>query len=174
MAVALASASVGSTALTHPRAALIWNASASAPIGFYAVAPADDLHVADLVVAQPPPAVAAFLDARGYLPIGVPLLKRILALPGQTVCRFGLDIVAYGAVVGQAQQRDRAGRLMPVWRGCRRIADGDAFLMNWDVPDSIDSRYFGPLPLSSIVGRALPVWTDEAGDGRFVWRAVTR
>ena len=174
LAAAFASASLGSAVVTRPHTALIWNASASAPIGLYTVAPADDLQVADLVVALPPPTLAAFLDARGYLPIGVPLLKRVFALPGQTVCRVGLDIVAYGAVSGRARERDRAGRLMPVWRGCRRIADDDVFLMNWDVPDSVDSRYFGPLPRSSIVGRALPVWTDEAGDGRFEWGAATR
>jgi hypothetical protein len=38
----------------------------------------------------------------------------------------------------------------------------------------VDGRYFGPLPRSSVIGRALPVWTDEAGDGRFEWRADTR
>ena len=45
--------------------------------------------------------------------------------------------------------------------------------MNWDVPDSLDGRYFGPIPASSVIGRALPLWTDEDGDGRFVWRAPT-
>ena len=33
--------------------------------------------------------------------------------------------------------------------------------MNWDEPQSLDSRYFGPFPLSAIVGRAEPVWTFE-------------
>jgi len=46
--------------------------------------------------------------------------------------------------------------------------------MNWDVPDSLDGRYFGPIPTSSVIGRALPLWTDEDGDGRFVWHAPTR
>ena len=46
--------------------------------------------------------------------------------------------------------------------------------MNWDVPDSVDSRYFGPFPRGSVIGRALPVFTDEAGDGRFQWWAATR
>ena len=109
LVAALASASLGSAAVTQPRTALIWNASASAPIGFYTVAPAGDLQVADLVVALPPPAVAAFLDARSYLPIGVPLLKRVFALSGQTVCRVGLDIVAYGAV--SAARRSATGRV---------------------------------------------------------------
>jgi conjugative transfer signal peptidase TraF len=171
---AFASVPLGSAVFSDLPKMLIWNASASAPIGFYAVAPIENLQVPDLVVALPPPLIAAFLDARGYLPIGVPLLKRVLALSGQTVCRTGPDIIAYNAVIGRAQVRDRTGRLMPVWQGCRRIADDEVFLMNWDVPDSVDSRYFGPLPRTSILGRARPVWTDETGDGRFEWRSSTR
>ena len=48
------------------------------------------------------------------------------------------------------------------------------FLMNWQVRDSLDGRYFGPLPASSVIGRATPLYTDEDGDDRFVWRAPTR
>ena len=113
------------------------------------------------------------MAARGYLPIGVPMMKRILALPGQTVCRRGLDIIVYGAV-GRARERDSADREMPVWQGCHTIGDDELFVMNWDVPDSVDSRYFGPFPRGSVIGRALPVFTDEAGDGRFTWWAKTR
>ena len=58
--------------------------------------------------------------------------------------------------------------------GCRTIGDAELFVMNWDVPDSVDSRYFGPFPRGSVIGRALPVFTDEAGDGRFQWWAATR
>lgn len=174
LATMLSTATLGASAFVEPPKTMIWNASASAPIGLYALQRADELDVTDLVAVTAPPLIAEFLANRGYLPIGVPMMKRVLALPGGTVCRHGLDIVAYGATIGHARERDNAGRKMPVWQGCRRIADDELFLMNFDVPDSVDGRYFGPSPRGSVIGRALPVWTDEAGDGRFEWRAATR
>jgi conjugative transfer signal peptidase TraF len=144
---------------TTPR--YIWNASNSVPIGLYRVQSATHLTVSELVAIQPPDLLAAFLDLNGYLPFGVPMLKRVLALPGQTVCRSGLTIVVDGVDVGGAYERDGRGRPLPVWHGCRIIADGDVFVMNWQSADSLDSRYFGPVPASAVIGRAVPVWTDE-------------
>ena len=139
----------------------IWNASNSVPIGLYRVQPATRLTVTELVAVQPPDLLAAFLDLNGYLPIGVPMLKRVLALPGQTVCRNGLTIAVDGVDVGDAHERDGHGRPLPAWQGCHVIADGDVFVMNWQSAGSLDGRYFGPLPASAIIGRAVPVWTDE-------------
>jgi conjugative transfer signal peptidase TraF len=138
----------------------IWNASNSVPIGLYSVRPTTHLAVTELVVIQPPELLAAFLDLNGYLPIGVPMLKRILALPGQMVCRNDLTVVVDGIDVGQAHERDGRGRPLPVWHGCQIIADGDVFVMNWQSADSLDSRYFGPLPASAVIGKAEPVWTE--------------
>ncbi|MDB5725447.1 MAG: conjugation peptidase TraF [Novosphingobium sp.] len=149
--------------------AFIWNASASVPIGLYRLAPAERPDIGDYVVVSPPEPLAAFLAERGYLPSGVPLIKRVLALPGATICRSGATIIAYDHAYGEAHERDRLGRPLPVWQGCRRLAEGEVFLMNWDAPDSLDGRYFGPLPVTSIVARALPLWTDADGDGRFQW-----
>ncbi|QNA82576.1 S26 family signal peptidase [Sphingomonas sp. So64.6b] len=153
---------------------LIWNASASTPIGLYAIGAPGRLDVTDLVAVRPPEPLATFLSDGGYLPRGVPLLKHVAALPGQRVCRAGLAITVDAVPLGDALDRDRRGRPLPVWQGCRMVADGDLFLMNWEVRDSLDGRYFGPLPASSVIGRAIPVYTDEDGDGRFVWRAPTR
>ena len=139
----------------------IWNASNSVPIGLYRFQPVTTLAITELVAVQPPDLLAAYLDLNGYLPLGVPMLKRVLALPGQTVCRNGLTIVVDGIDVGQAREHDGRGRPLPVWQGCRVIADGDVFVMNWQSPDSLDSRYFGPIPASAVIGTAVPVWTDE-------------
>jgi conjugative transfer signal peptidase TraF len=95
------------------------------------------------------------------LPRGVPMLKRVLALPGQTVCRNGTTITVDTIEIGEARERDGRGRPLPVWQGCRVIAEGELFLMNWQSADSLDGRYFGPIPASAVIGRALPIWTDE-------------
>ena len=148
---------------------LVWNASASVPVGFYAVRDLTALERGVLVAVKPPGPLAAFLDRRGYLPSGSALIKRIAALPGQQVCRTDRSVTIDGVVVGTAQWRDHAGRSLPVWHGCRTIAADEVFLMNVGVDDSLDGRYFGPTLVRSIIGRAVSVWTDDDGDGRFAW-----
>ena len=49
--------------------------------------PIGRLFVTELVAVQPPEPLATFLADGRYLPRGMPMLKRVLALPGQTVCR---------------------------------------------------------------------------------------
>ena len=157
---AVASAVVATIAL-EPLPIYIWNASASVPIGLYGLRPAKRFLVTELVAVQPPEPLATFLDFNGYLPLGVPMLKRVLALPGQTVCRSGPAISVDDIAVGEARDRDGRGRPLPKWQGCRVVGDGELFLMNWQSDDSLDGRYFGFLPASSVIGRAMPVWTWE-------------
>src|SRR5690606_28824236 len=121
----------------------IWNATASAPVGFYTVEPADRIEVPELVAMMPPEPLAGFMIERGYIGRGVPLLKRVVGLPGQRVCRTGRAITLDGVEMGHALDRDRHGRALPVWQGCRVIAAGQIVLMNIDAPASLDGRYFG-------------------------------
>ncbi|WP_027061101.1 S26 family signal peptidase [Mesorhizobium loti] len=164
---------IGGLSFIHIAPKLVWNASASTPIGLYSILPAGRLEVTDLAAVDPPEPLASFLADGGYLPRGVLLMKRVVGLPGQEVCRDGVTITVDGIAMGTALERDRLGRPLPVWQGCRRIASSELFLMNWDVRDSLDGRYFGPIQASSIIGRATPLWTDEGRTGRFEWRAPT-
>ncbi|MBR1175354.1 S26 family signal peptidase [Bradyrhizobium sp. KB893862 SZCCT0404] len=163
----------GTLAFVHPAPRLIWNATASTPVGLYALHRVRELHALELVAVRLPEPIASVLADGGFLPKGVPLLKRVTALPGQTVCRSGDAITVDTVDVGAAHDRDHLGRPLPRWSGCHILEQGEVFLMNPTVPDSLDGRYFGTLPVTSIVGRAIPLWTDEAGDGRFIWRAAT-
>jgi conjugative transfer signal peptidase TraF len=140
---------------------LVWNASASVPIGLYAVGTIIDVRAGDLVVVRPPEPLARFLADRGYLPRGVPLLKHIAAVAGQSVCRIGLTISVDAVAVGEARDRDSRGRSLPAWQGCRVIGQGEVFLVNQQSADSLDGRYFGPLPVASVIGGAIPLWIDQ-------------
>src|SRR3954468_23327593 len=139
----------------------VWNASASVPVGLYRLLPAGELVVTELVAVQPPEPLATFLADGGYLPRGIPMLKRVLALPGQTVCRDRYAITVDKVEMGLTRERDSRGRPLPSWQGCRVVAEGEVFLMNWQSADSLDGRYFGGLPTTAIVGRAESLWTYE-------------
>jgi conjugative transfer signal peptidase TraF len=157
MAIMITATSIGAGSV--PR--FVWNISASAPTGLYRVRPAPELTVAMLVVAYPSGPLAACLADGRYLPHGVPLLKPVLAVGGQTVCRAGTVITIDGRDVGAAQERDHSGRPLPVWQGRRAITEGEVFLMNPNEPASLDGRYFGPISVSAIAGRVEPLWTPQ-------------
>ena len=89
---------------------LIWNASASVPLGLYKITPVNHLRVGDRVVIDPPELLASLLAERGYLPRGVPLLKTIAAVAGQRVCRIGSIIIIDGEAIGQTHEQDRLAR----------------------------------------------------------------
>jgi conjugative transfer signal peptidase TraF len=163
---------IGGQSLAPVTPWLVWNATASAPIGLYALHATGRLRAMQLVAVRPPEPIVSFLADRGFLPKNVLLLKHVLALPGQTVCRHGAIVTVDSVNVGEARDRDRLGRPLPSWNGCRTLRTDEVFLMNPTVQDSLDGRYFGPFPVTSIVARAVPIWTDEEGHGRFVWRAA--
>jgi conjugative transfer signal peptidase TraF len=140
---------------------LLWNASASAPVGLYFLRAAQPLHVGELVTVGPPLSLAAFMASRGYVPRGVPLVKHIAALDGQTVCRQANTVIINGVAVADARARDSRGRQLPVWQGCRHLNVGEVLLLNPTTADSFDGRYFGPLPVSTVTAQAIPIWTDQ-------------
>jgi len=139
---------------------LLFNTTASAPVGFYSLGPGTPV-VGEWVAIMPPPALARWMAIRHYLPLNVPLLKQVAALPGQVVCGQGGVLLIDGKPVARARRKDRRGRALTPFRECRRLLAGEIMLVNAQ-PDSLDSRYFGPLPADGVVGRARPLWTWTA------------
>lgn len=144
-------------AVADPLPRVIWNASASAPVGLYRIYPESDPPTRALVAVAPPERLSRWLSARGYLPEGVPLLKHVAARAGQRVCRFGAVVSVDARRVAIARVADSRGRPLPVWQGCRTLRSGELLLLNPAHPDSLDGRYFGPLPASAVIGRATPL-----------------
>src|SRR3546814_2602984 len=112
-----------------------------------------------LALVRPTPALEAFMADRHYVERHVPLLKPVAAVAGATVCRAGLHVTIDGHAAVSALSRDRFGRPLPAWSGCRRLAAHELFLIAPANLASFDSRYFGPMTRDQLIGRAFPVWT---------------
>ena len=140
-----------------PKVRLLWNASASAPIGLYVIKLGAALEVGDMVAARAPEGARQLAATRGYLPSGVPLVKRVAAMNGSEVCALRARILVDGRTVAHRRKRDAQGRDMPWWSGCRRLQSGEILLLN-RAAASFDSRYFGPVDRSAILGKAVLIW----------------
>ena len=157
----------------HPLPRLTYNPSDSVAVGWYRVDPLDrrtgsplrplqpPLHVGSIVLVPLPAEAAALAAQRGYLPTRIPLLKRVGAIAPQEVCiadgRVRIDGVPSAAVLSA----DRWGRPLPSWPQCRRLRPGELFLLSVTNPVSFDSRYFGPVSATAVIGVARPVWLES-------------
>jgi conjugative transfer signal peptidase TraF len=141
-----------------PAPRLVWNASASAPIGLYWVRPGAAIARGDMVIARTPVAVRHLAAVRHYIPENVPLVKRVAAIAGDRVCAIGSVLSVNGNRVASRLLRDGQGRPMPWWRGCRSLGPDDYLLLMEETPASFDGRYFGITGRADIVGKAHLIW----------------
>lgn len=141
-----------------PAPRLLWNASPSAPMGLYRVEPGSTPSVGDMVAAWAPHPARTLAADRGYLPEGVPLVKRVAAALGATVCADSSSVIVGGRLRVVRRHQDALGRPLPSWRGCRTLRGGELFLLMAEVPDSFDGRYFGVTASTEVIGKAVLLW----------------
>lgn len=155
-AIGFALVAVSATQMMPKR--LVWNASPSLPTGLYWITYGSPRRGSIVLVELPEP-YKTMADQRGYLPKNLPALKRVWALSGDQVCRFGRKISINGVTVSVAQLHDNRGLKLPEWSGCCTLKPDEVFLLT-DHPKSFDGRYFGPIDRSAIIGIAHSIWTD--------------
>jgi conjugative transfer signal peptidase TraF len=136
---------------------LVWNASASAPIGLYAVSPGGLAEPGDMVIARVPMPFRRMAAERRYLPMNVPLVKRVAASAGDEVCAVGQEIFVNGRWTAERRLADGEGRAMPMWSGCIRLRGRQLFLL-MGAPASFDGRYFGVTEGTDVIGKARLLW----------------
>ena len=142
------------------------NLTPSKPLGIWRIIKLDRAPAVGDVVFICPLATAAMLEARarGYLhaglcPSGVaPLIKTVVALAGQRVdVKVSVEVNGKPLPSSIVEQRDGQGR--PMTRFAGGVVPPDHVFLFSPVAGSFDSRYFGPLPESAILGRAQEVLT---------------
>jgi len=149
----------------HLPVKVVYNPSDSAPRGWYrieAFATPNVLHVGSIVLATLPRDVAALAAQRGYLPTNVPVLKRVGAVAPQRVCVRDGVVRIEGNVAAITRSLDGEHRPLQAWRQCRCLKSDELFLLSDTNPASFDSRYFGPIAATAVLGVAHPIWTWSA------------
>jgi conjugative transfer signal peptidase TraF len=144
--------------LTEFRPLLLLNPTDSAARGLYILEPVDTFARGDLVAAHLPDMAAELAAERGYLPLGLPVIKTVWAAEGDHVCAEAGRVSAPDRPDLVAVPHDRSGRALPLWSGCGTLNPGEVFLASDEVSYSFDSRYFGPVGTESVLGRVVLLW----------------
>ncbi|MFB0875852.1 MULTISPECIES: S26 family signal peptidase [unclassified Sphingobium] len=149
---------LGLTIAFPPLPRLVWNASASAPIGLYSVTPNASIETGDMVIARVPDPWRLLAAKRRYLPANVPLVKHVAAAAGDEVCALGQEIFVNGRWLAGRHLADGQHRPMPWWTGCVRLRGRQLFLLMTQSPASFDGRYFGITEGDQVIGKARLLW----------------
>jgi signal peptidase I len=121
-----------------------------------------DAREGDIVVFSHPP-----LDQCGGQ--GGVLVKRVIALPGQTIYSSGNSIYVNGRLLAEPYlpSYDPLGPPIASSQHPYRVPPGEFYMLGDNRADSCDSRYWGPVEGSSIVGKVvLTWWHDDRPDFR--------
>ncbi|WP_064697393.1 conjugative transfer signal peptidase TraF [Rhizobium aegyptiacum] len=144
------------------------NLTPSEPLGLWQIVSLDRPVASGDLVFVCPPVTPRFEEARrrGYLRFGLcrrwiaPLIKTVVALPGQCI-DIGDQVMIDGRPLGSSRVRtsDGEGRAIEPFAG-GTVPSRHLFLHS-SFASSYDSRYFGPVPDSGLLGLARPVLTFD-------------
>jgi conjugative transfer signal peptidase TraF len=131
--------------------AVLWNVSPSEPPGVY-VRTGDAPARGRIIAFRVPAAAFPYADRHLATLHRRPVLKAIAAVAGDVVCMTGDVLVINGRRRAPIQTLDNEGARLPRWRGCGVLPKGEVFVFSDRIPNSFDSRYYGPVAPRDIVG----------------------
>jgi signal peptidase I len=105
------------------------------------------------------------------------LVKRVIALPGQTIYSAGNSIYVDGRRLPESYlpPRDPLGSPIPAasWAHPFHVPPGEFYVMGDNRQFSCDSRSWGPIQANSIIGKVvLLFWHQGHPDLHFFWSAL--
>lgn len=143
-------------------AAILYNDSPSVPCGFWVRTSTSvtRVRVGEVIAFRPPATADAYL--RKAMPEYLhrqSIIKYVAALPGDKICRKGRRFSVNGRMLGSAFVRDDNGRRLPTWTGCDTLTNRQLAVFSARIPNSFDSRYYGPVPTQNVLGVYRPLLT---------------
>lgn len=135
------------------------NTTPSVPTGLYVRDYGASVERGVIVAFRQPQAARHYLgDTLGF-PREAPLLKLVAAGPGDRACREAAG-VRVGGALRPVMDADPRGAALPQWRECRALRSDEIFALGGHGASSFDSRYFGPVRTSEVLGvyRSIVTW----------------
>ena len=139
-----------------------FNVSKSLPRGIYLkhLSIPEDLVSRSLVSLKVPQTVL-HLTARDWLSKDIPIIKPIVAVSGDHVCISSAQLEINSIYVGEVASHDSKGLPLPQISFCRDLQKEEIWLGSTRIPNSFDSRYFGPVLKQDITCRVEPFFTES-------------
>lgn len=113
------------------------------------------IKTGDIVLFNPDKTTEQLMLARGWIGPNTPMMKYVRAESGDVVCIHDQALWMNQVLVGEIKQQDSLGRPLPQISFCRKLKEGEFFMVSTRRPNSFDSRYFGVVKLNQILARAV-------------------
>ncbi|OGT06770.1 MAG: hypothetical protein A2103_05810 [Gammaproteobacteria bacterium GWF2_41_13] len=131
--------------------------SASMPKGIYFIGPAKNIHRGDVVIFKPPLTIDKFLIKQQWVPKSGILLKTVMAVPGDDVCKKNHWVWVDQKKIAYVFEHYRPNKRLPNIPFCGKLKSNQYLLMSVLNNKSFDGRYFGILNRAAIMGRAYQI-----------------
>ena len=154
---------------------LTYQYSQSVRPGWYFKKPINKtIYKGEMVLFNPDKKLDRFIASRGWKKEGVPLLKKVVGVPGDKICLKGNDFLINNNKIAEIKKYDSKHRLLPnYWRdkdvsikyrigfkspGCFLLNKSEYLVLGLHSKDSFDSRYFGPISSKLIKYQAIDIF----------------
>ena len=133
------------------------NVTDSVPVGLYLLSTNEGFEKNDLLLLRRPHDLESLAQNRPWLRTRTVFLKRLQGRAGDRFCATEQTFTLAERTVPVAAN-DRDGEPLPhLPSGCQEVPEG-AFIVLGDNQSSFDSRYFGPVDESLVIGKAIPIF----------------
>lgn len=137
---------------------ITYTKSSSMPQGWYFVIPAKNLQRHDMVVFLPPKNTRDFLSQHHWGPKSYLLLKYVMGLPGDFVCKQNHYLWINQQKIASILIFYAPNKKLPQNNFCGRLTSDEYLLLSTKIKRSFDGRYFGPIKYDNIIGKAIPLF----------------
>lgn len=132
-----------------------WQESISMPEGWYATLPVKTIHRGEVLVFKPPGTAMKIMLKHHWILPNSEMMKIAAAVPGDKVCLKQGEVWINQKAYAPVFEDYKPGHPLPHLSLCRRLNHNEYMMMSTHIPNSFDSRYFGPIDRSQILARAI-------------------